>query len=75
MRSIKPVLFILAGAWVVLLLIEKITGTTGSIAMRKRFLPVRWGYHLVHGGKSMLMALLAVMNVFLAIAMVDHKGK
>lgn len=72
MKSTKNILFGLAGAWVLILIFEKLTGTAGKIKAGRRPFPVRWVWYLFRFIKSTLMFTLAVMNIFMAISLVDE---
>ncbi|MFP4417252.1 MAG: hypothetical protein ACOC41_06600 [Chitinivibrionales bacterium] len=72
MKSTKNILFGLAGAWVLILFIEKMTGTAGRLQASRRAFPIRWVWYLFRFIKSTLMFGLAVMNVFMAISLVDE---
>ncbi len=72
MKSTKSILFGLAGAWVLILIIEKMTGTAGRLKACRRPFPVRWIWYLFRFIKSTLMFTLAVMNIFMAISLVDE---
>jgi hypothetical protein len=73
MRTPKPLLFVLSGVWLALLLIEKATATTGSLRMRNRMAPLRAGYYVGRWIKSLLIVVLAVINLFLAISVIDNR--
>ncbi|MBD3315119.1 MAG: hypothetical protein GF344_04985 [Chitinivibrionales bacterium] len=73
MKPTKPILFGLAGAWIVLLLIDRITGTATDLRIRRKILPLRMIVHAVRAIKSLVMVALVVANVFMAIAIVDDE--
>ena len=73
MKSGKTVLLVLACTWTILLLIEKIFNTAGSIKVRSVSLPKKIVYHAVRLFKSALLISLVIANVFMAIALIEDK--
>lgn len=72
MKKTKPILWTLAGAWLLLFLLEKSSATADSLAMRKRAWPVKAGHHGFRAVKSVLLLALAVINIFMALSMVNN---
>ena len=73
MKSEKKILLMLACVWTVLLLIEKIFNTAGSIKVRNLSLPRKIVHHGFRLFKSALLISLVIANVFMAIALIDDK--
>lgn len=73
MKSGKTILLMLACIWTVLLLIEKIFNTAGSIKVRNLSLPRKIVHHAVRLFKSALLISLVIANVFMAIALIEDK--
>ena len=70
MKKAKPVLFVLAGLWLLLMLIEKLAGTADAITVRKKAWPVKAGHHGLRALKSILLIGLAVINIFMALSLI-----
>ena len=75
MKITKMFLFVLAGAWVVLIGMEKMAGTAGKLHTRGKFFPVRWGYGLARLAKSLLLVSLALSNLFMVLSLIDRKPR
>jgi len=73
MKSSKPLLFTLAGVWTTLLIIERIVNGVSSIKARKSVLPVKVVFHTARLFRSALFFCLVVVNVFMAIALIEDK--
>ncbi|MBD3396250.1 MAG: hypothetical protein GF418_11550 [Chitinivibrionales bacterium] len=69
----KSILFILAGAWIALLLVEKSTATAGALAGRKRAWPVKAGGYGIRMLKGILMIGLLLLNVYMALSLVGDR--
>ena len=73
MKSAKSILILLAGIWTILLIIEKIFSTADSVKTRKLPLPLRFIYHTARIFRSVLLFSLVIINVFMAIALIEDK--
>lgn len=73
MKSSKTLLFTLAGVWTTLLIIERIVNGVSSIKARKSAWPVKVVFHTARLFRSTLFFCLVVVNVFMAIALVEDK--
>ncbi len=70
MKSSKMILFVLAGVWTTLLIIEKIFGAVSSVKAKKSALPIKIVYHASRMFRSALLFCLVIVNVFMAIALI-----
>ncbi len=75
MKITKMFLYVLAGAWVVLIGMEKMAGTAGKMHTRSKLFPIRWGYGLAHLSKSLLLVGLALSNLFMVLSLIDRKPR
>jgi hypothetical protein len=73
MRSRKPLLYTLAGAWLALLLLEKAGSTAGSMRTARSAAPLRLWFKLGRTVKAVLLATLATCNLFLVINMAEKR--
>jgi uncharacterized membrane protein YsdA (DUF1294 family) len=74
MKNTSALLFGLAGAWVSLFLMEKISGAATAIKSSHSMWPVRAGRGSVRFFKSLILFVLAALNVFMAIALIDRRS-
>jgi hypothetical protein len=72
MKKTKPILWILAGAWLLLLMVEKTAATADSLSVRKRAWPIKAGHGGMRVMKSIILMSLAVVNIFMALSMVSN---
>jgi hypothetical protein len=72
MKATRSLLFGLAGAWIIVLFMDKIMGTAAGIRSKRTFLPLRMVYYGLRSVKSLVLLGLVIMNVFLAISLVGR---
>ncbi len=73
MKSTKSILFALAGIWTTLLIFDKILNTTSSVKLKTFSKPLQLIYFSTRFIKSILFFCLIIVNVFMAISLIEHK--
>lgn len=73
MKTTKSILFTLAGIWTTLLIFDKIMNTTGSVRLKNFSKPRQLIYFSTRFIKSLLFFCLIVINVFMAISLIENK--
>lgn len=73
MKLQKKALFVLAGAWILLMVVEKWSATADVIMTHKRSWPIKAGHTGVRSLKAVLLAILAVLNIFMALSLMTGK--
>ncbi len=73
MRSKRTILYILAGIWTTLLIIEKTFNAVSSVKARNSAFPLKILFLMARIFRSALILCLVVVNVFMAIALIDDK--
>lgn len=73
MKPTRTIFIVLASIWTFFLLIEKLLGTTGSYNNKNSMILIRIARKTMSAFKSILLFCLVIVNVFMAIALIDTK--
>jgi len=75
MKAAKGILWVLAGAWIVLLMLEKSSGAAGAFLIRNKPWPHKAGHYFVRFLKSMILTSLVLINIFMALSLIGGTKK
>lgn len=73
MKTTKSILFALAGIWTTLLIFDKVMNTAGSFRSKNYSKPLQLIYFSTRFIKSFLIFCLIIVNVFMAISLIEKK--